>query len=45
MCVTSPDGNFKRNDPIENSGENVMTSFSPIKSLWDFSDNQGRLTP
>ena len=23
-------------DPIKNSGENVMTSFSPIISLWEF---------
>ena len=32
-------------NPIKNSGENVMTSFSPLKVYGDFPDAQGQLTP
>ena len=32
-------------DQMKNSGENVMTSFFSIISLWDFSDAQGQPTP
>ena len=31
-------------DPIKNSRENVMTHFSPYKSMGIFSDAQGQLT-
>ena len=32
-------------DQMKNSGENVMTSFSPYKSMGFFSDAQGQPTP
>ena len=32
-------------NPIKNSGENVMTSFSHYKSMGIFPDDQGQLTP
>ena len=32
-------------DPIKNNGENVMTSFSPLKSMGVFAYAKGQLTP